>query len=470
MYRMQIIDCFHSKVSVVKDVQPFKKILLNLPDLKTYRMKIITLLLFLLISTAIVAQNICNPAGNVVLFSNYDGGVLDINVDVNIPNLKIGVVSYEMVTVNITGAFASNVTEVQFAGYTTTTHHHCTNSPVVTSIVGAPPGTDTLIFMPPSPVPNSNGYYIIICNYSCDTNVSQGGCNTADQVAAYFLQEFGGALRFHKTQYGCWTGMNSLSAGGNCCVGAVTSPALPVAALQSSDTSFCDKQCINFFDLSTNNPTSWQWYFPGSDSLTSSQQNPVGICYNNYGSFDVTLIACNAAGCDTLLLPGFINEYPLPAPTITQSNDTLFSSPGVNYQWWNVDSGIINGANNYFFVPPYGGDYYVIVTDSVGCAGTSNVISVSFAGINDFIIQPALLISPNPAKEIITLTLNKIDAGNCYLEITDITGRLVMSQNFHSFNNKLNESINIKSIKPGFYNLTIITEKYTLNKKLLINR
>ncbi|MBL0050701.1 MAG: hypothetical protein IPP29_03815 [Bacteroidetes bacterium] len=37
----------------------------------------------------------------------------------------------------------------------------------------------------------------------------------------------------------------------------------PVAALSSSDTLWCDKTCIDFFDLSQNNPTSWTWYFQG---------------------------------------------------------------------------------------------------------------------------------------------------------------------------------------------------------------
>lgn len=36
----------------------------------------------------------CDPQGNVAIFSNYDGGALTISVDQNIPDLKIGVVSY----------------------------------------------------------------------------------------------------------------------------------------------------------------------------------------------------------------------------------------------------------------------------------------------------------------------------------------------------------------------------------------
>ena len=58
----------------------------------------------------------CSPSGNVVLFTNYDGGVLNIQVDEDIPDLRIGVVAYNAVRIAFTGAFASNVTEVRYAG------------------------------------------------------------------------------------------------------------------------------------------------------------------------------------------------------------------------------------------------------------------------------------------------------------------------------------------------------------------
>src|SRR6187431_2543328 len=67
--------------------------------------------------------------GNVVIFANYDGGVLNINVDQNIPNLKIGICTYEPVTINLSGPFVNNVTEVRYAGYVSTTNFHCANSP-----------------------------------------------------------------------------------------------------------------------------------------------------------------------------------------------------------------------------------------------------------------------------------------------------------------------------------------------------
>jgi hypothetical protein len=41
----------------------------------------------------------CDPTGNWILFANYDGGNLNIVVDQNIPNLKIGICTYEPVNV-----------------------------------------------------------------------------------------------------------------------------------------------------------------------------------------------------------------------------------------------------------------------------------------------------------------------------------------------------------------------------------
>jgi len=57
---------------------------------------------------------------------------------------------------------------------------------------------------------------------------------------------------------------------------------------------------VNYTDLSTNNPTSWFWVFPGGSPSTSTQQNPT-VTYNIPGRHDVTLEATNGAGTDVLV-------------------------------------------------------------------------------------------------------------------------------------------------------------------------
>lgn len=146
----------------------------------------------------------CNPTGNIVLFANFDGGVLNLDVDVDIPNLRIGVVSYDPVTINLSGAYVANVTEVRWAGYGLTPGSACASSPATTSVTGVPAGVVSINSLPASPVSNPNGYSSMVCSYSCSTTTNQGGCNTADQVVGYFTQGNVGSVRSYRTQYGCF--------------------------------------------------------------------------------------------------------------------------------------------------------------------------------------------------------------------------------------------------------------------------
>jgi PKD repeat protein len=376
--------------------------------------------LITLVTGYAVAQVTCDSTGNVVLYSNYDGGVLNINVDVNIPNLKIGVVSYEMVTINLTGPYVNNVTRVEFTGYTTTTHHHCNNSPAVTSIVGAPPGTDTLVFMPNSPVANANGYYIIICNYSCDTSTNQGGCNTPDQIAAYFQQEFGGLLRYHFTQYGCWNGTYNISDGGNCCVSALA--AAPVAFF-SSTNHICPGTCTDFINLSSN-ATSFEWTFAGATPPTSTDVNPAGICYSVPGSYDVTLVANGPGGTDTMVGNNYVTVYPYPPPQgILQSGDTLFANQGaVSYQWY-FNGSAIAGATDYFYVITQNGDYNLIATDANGCE--VETASFGLTGVNELSgDESGFSISPNPVEG--KLEIKNIEMKEAAISVYNIFGEKVI--------------------------------------------
>ncbi|MDX2359964.1 MAG: T9SS type A sorting domain-containing protein [Crocinitomicaceae bacterium] len=76
-----------------------------------------------------------------------------------------------------------------------------------------------------------------------------------------------------------------------------TSP--PVAWMTPSSTTLCGSGCIDFVDNSTNGPTSWNWTFPGSSTPTSTDQDPLNICWTSPGTYTVSLQACNAIGCTT---------------------------------------------------------------------------------------------------------------------------------------------------------------------------
>lgn len=185
--------------------------------MKNKDLKFVISLFLAVLLWPMAGQNVCNPNGNLIIYTNYDGGTLNINVDQNIPNLIIGVVGYEATSINLSGTFVGNVTAVHYAGY------NGTNNPcggvLATSINGAPVAAATsTVFAPAATISNPNGYGMIICGYSCSNNTNQGGCNTVDQIEAYFLSLFpNSSLYAHMVQYSCWSGTYSVSSGGSCC-------------------------------------------------------------------------------------------------------------------------------------------------------------------------------------------------------------------------------------------------------------
>lgn len=86
-----------------------------------------------------------------------------------------------------------------------------------------------------------------------------------------------------------------------------------LANFTASDTNLCIGSTVNFSDLSTGNPTSWEWVFPGGTPGTSNEQNPTGITYSQSGNHDVTLTVSKSTGDPvTLTRPAYIQVTNLP--------------------------------------------------------------------------------------------------------------------------------------------------------------
>ncbi|NQU55172.1 MAG: PKD domain-containing protein [Bacteroidetes bacterium] len=66
-------------------------------------------------------------------------------------------------------------------------------------------------------------------------------------------------------------------------------PQPPIADFSTNNINVQVGESIQFTDLSLNEPTSWQWSFPGGNPETSTEQNP-NVTYSSVGNFDVTLV------------------------------------------------------------------------------------------------------------------------------------------------------------------------------------
>ncbi|MDY8134847.1 PKD domain-containing protein [Aquimarina sp. 2201CG5-10] len=72
---------------------------------------------------------------------------------------------------------------------------------------------------------------------------------------------------------------------------------------------------VVFRDFSTGNPTSWDWSFPGSNSINSSDQNPI-ITYPNSGTYSVTLKVSNGALNNTKTKTSYIRVLEPSTPVV----------------------------------------------------------------------------------------------------------------------------------------------------------
>ena len=99
----------------------------------------------------------------------------------------------------------------------------------------------------------------------------------------------------------------------------------PLPDFDGTPRVICRNHCVNFRDLSQNNPTSWTWRFNGSNTPTSNSPNPSNICYANSGVYDVTLIATNSFGTDSLTRTQYIRVDSCPPPVADFSPSSIIT-------------------------------------------------------------------------------------------------------------------------------------------------
>lgn len=166
---------------------------------------------------------------------------------------------------------------------------------------------------------------IINCLTSTATNINAQNPNFTGQLGA---------------------GRINAQAAMQCVAATLNNP--PQAEFTANTTTIFAGGSVTFTDLSTFNPTSWSWSFPGGTPSSFNGQNPPAITYNNPGVYNVTLTVSNANGSDTEVKTNYITVNNVPGctginypPPLSWNlvNYYTGSSPGAN--------GWVNGVNSF---------------------------------------------------------------------------------------------------------------------------
>jgi len=141
-----------------------------------------------------------------------------------------------------------------------------------------------------------------------------------------------------------------------------------------------------------------------------------------------TAVLVTYLGCDsTVILNLVVNT--VDTGVSVQGNTISASATGASYQWINCDTGeTIAGATGSTFTANASGNYAVVVTQN-GCTATSTCVFVQGVSTKEPIAQSAWGLQPNPASERTQLVFMDDTTEDFWLEIHDMAGRTVYSQN-----------------------------------------
>lgn len=248
----------------------------------------------------------------------------------------------------------------------------------------------------------------------------------------------------------------------------------PPVAIFSAPNHICPGTCTDFNNLSVN-ATSFIWSFPGANPAVSTDANPTGICYNVPGQYNVTLIATNLNGSDTLMLPNFITVFPQPPPQgITQSGDTLFANQGATgYQWFH-DGNAIAGATEYFYVATESGSFNVVATDENGCEVEAVIFDVIASASQSSVDWSNVKLYPNPATNYLVLngypmigiTMEEISIYNILGVKVNLNDPPLIKHGGIDMTESIME-LDVSSLKAGIYYLKVVDGKNFFMSKFI---
>jgi hypothetical protein len=266
------------------------------------------------------------------------------------------------------------------------------------------------------------------------TNNTFGG----DTINTLATNSLGGTyyMRYMHTRSGCPTFRDTFMT-----INPLPKPVIDVSVLNDSLIGYTPPPylfCEDRADISVvASPGGGVWSSPYSGAMTGNTFRPSGSPTN--APFYITYLYTDANGCvsrDSSLVKVTAK------PTIRRSNDTLFSSVGLKYQWYD-SAGLVTGADSQFYVFTKSSKYHVLVDFTCGQMST-DTISASLISVpktnSDF-----FELYPNPANTYVQIKI----AGNTGASICllDLSGKCVLRQ----YSEKSNTKMELKNVASGVY-------------------
>lgn len=118
--------------------------------------------------------------------------------------------------------------------------------------------------------------------------------------------------------------------------GVYTDASILNASFNASAVEICEGTEVQFNDLSTGTPVSWEWTFEGGDPTTSTDQNPL-VTYSTAGEYDVSLTVSDGVNSSTTNIEDYMKvayEAVVPDQPAGPSNFSTDTANITYYETW----------------------------------------------------------------------------------------------------------------------------------------
>ncbi len=198
--------------------------------------------------------------------------------------------------------------------------------------------------------------------------------------------------------------------------------AVPVIKLNNPDSLLFCKGDTALLSVDEETGIAYQWYKDGSKIAKAT-----GFEYRATVSGNYTLTGTNENGCADTSTSIYIEVFPLPAtPAVTQSNDTLYSTPGAYYKWYYEGEQVKEDSLGYY-VYSKEGNYQVMIDDTNGCESSiSKKYYFERVDVEDEAGSECVSVYPNPSSGWLYVAVPQGDNTGMMLYFSDAMGRKLL--------------------------------------------
>lgn len=237
----------------------------------------------------------------------------------------------------------------------------------------------------------------------------------------------------------------------------------------------CANEGTFFQSTATGAGITYQWIRNGIAlaGATDATYTPLNT---GYYQLEVTNGICTAISDTTYAIIKKIPDADAFAPLGTDicvygyAKVKCVSNPGTGatYQWY-LNGDIIPGATANVYETTEAGDYYAVVTGPNGCTNTSATITLT-ADCRQGDMLGTLSLYPNPTGGNFTLALSgSAFSGEAMVQITDLTGRVVYTNNAVIADGEMNVQISkAQELVSGVYLVLVSAGEFTWNTRVVI--